>query len=69
MMVRGQNGAHLSEFLLRNELKGYTQGKGRGLTMACRRLGYASCIHGWLAQSAERLTQAVGLRDAVGYNH
>ena len=27
---------------------------------ACRRLGYAFPIHGWLAQSAERLTQAVG---------
>ena len=26
---------------------------------ACRRLGYAFPIHGWLAQSAERLTQAV----------
>jgi len=34
MMVHGQNGAHLSEFLLRNELEGYTQGKGRGLAMA-----------------------------------
>lgn len=31
MMVHGQNGAHLSEFLLRNKLEGYTQGKGRGL--------------------------------------
>lgn len=28
-MVHGQNGAHLSEFLLRNKLEGYTQGKGR----------------------------------------
>ena len=27
---------------------------------ACRRLGYASRIHRWLAQSAERLTQTVG---------
>ena len=27
---------------------------------ACRRLGYASRIHGRLAQSAERLTQTVG---------
>ena len=27
---------------------------------ACRRLGYASPIHGWLAQSAERITQTVG---------
>ncbi len=32
MMVHGQNGAHLSESLLRNKLEGYTQGKGRGLT-------------------------------------
>ena len=40
MMVHGQNGAHLSELLLRNRLEGYTQGKGRGLTMACRRRGY-----------------------------
>jgi len=33
-MVHGQNGAHLSEFLLRNELRGYTQSKGRGLTVS-----------------------------------
>jgi len=31
MMVHGQNGALLSEFLLRDELEDYTQGKGRGL--------------------------------------
>ncbi len=41
MMVHGQSGAHLSEFLLRNKLRGYTQGKERGLTPPCSRR--ASC--------------------------
>jgi hypothetical protein len=33
---------------------------------ACRRLGYAFPIHGWLAQNAERLTQTVGRLKPMG---
>jgi hypothetical protein len=32
MMVHGQNGAHLLEFLLRDKQESYTQGKQCGLT-------------------------------------
>jgi hypothetical protein len=65
-MVHGQNGAHLSELLLRNKLEGYTQGKRRGLKMACRRRGYRRApekirvILASLARTAWQVSQTVG---------